>query len=280
MVPLFNVSRGAPGPLHRGTLKCLMTQSSSIPSAPGAQDRPSTDPPLPLAPRWAKLLLLPAVVSMVLALDQGTKIVAQAELAERRTLTVTEPGGTTRTVQKWEPVKTITVVPGLFNLRYVENPAAAFSLTGNFPEWFRKPFLVTVTLLAMILIISWYWRTREADWLLLSSFSFIMGGAFGNLVDRVVYGYVIDFIDWHLGIINPTWPHWPTFNIADSAICLGAAGVIWRTFRPFVPAPNARSGVPAPWATGQEPALVDSGRGASSESSLDVEDGAGKPTRS
>ncbi|MEW5847862.1 MAG: signal peptidase II [Myxococcota bacterium] len=207
----------------------------------------------PQAPRWAKLLLLPAVVSMTLALDQGTKLLAQAELAEAVETAVPQDDGTLKQVKVWRPTRSVTVVPGLFNFRYVENPAAAFSLTINMPEKVRKPFLVAVSILAMVLILSWYWRTREPDWLVLSSFSFILGGALGNLVDRMAYGYVIDFIDWHLSIINPSWHHWPTFNIADAAICVGAAGVILRTFKPYQ-APKEAEGQ---W---QSEALVESGR--------------------
>ena len=204
-----------------------------------------------LAPRWAKLLLLPAVVAVTLSLDQGTKLLAQAELAEPRQVVPYGEEPTAPPQKVWYPTRTINVVPGAFNLRYVENPAAAFSLTSSMPEWIRKPFLVTVSLLAMLLIVTWYWRTREPDWLILSSFSLILGGAMGNLVDRMAYGYVIDFIDWYLGFVNPAWPHWPTFNIADAAICAGAAGVILRTFKPYA-APAAPANK-APWAPVDSP---------------------------
>jgi signal peptidase II len=216
------------------------------------------------APRWAKLLLLPAVVAVVLSMDQGSKLLAQSELAEQRVAQAygAEPGAEPR--RTWVATRTVDVVPGAFSLRYVENPAAAFSLTSSLPEWIRKPFLVSVSLLAMLLIVSWYWRTHEPDWLILSAFSLILGGALGNLVDRMAYGYVIDFIDWHLSFINRAWPHWPTFNIADSAICVGAAGVIYRTFRPYT-AP-ADDGRPArPWSA---EGLAD-GRGASDGSTTD-----------
>lgn len=207
--------------------------ASTSPLADLSGPRVGMPPEPPTAPRWAKLLLLPAVVSMSVTLDQGTKLLAQAELAEQRERIVTRADGTTEPVKEWRGVRTVTVIPGFFNFRYVENPAAAFSLTQDMPEPIRKPFLVAVSMLAMALIMTWYWRTREPDWLILGSFAFILGGALGNLIDRMAYGYVIDFIDWHLGAVNPSWHHWPTFNIADSAICLGAAGVIYRTFRPY-----------------------------------------------
>jgi signal peptidase II len=211
---------------------------------------------LPVAPRWAKLVLLSVVVSAVLAMDQGTKVVAQRELATAVETPVTRSDGTIEVRKVWRGTRQVTVVPGLFNLRYVENPAAAFSLLGFLPDHIRGPVLKTVSILAMLLIVVWYWRTREADWLVLGSFSSILGGALGNLVDRIAHGYVIDFIDWYLGVINPAWPHWPTFNIADSAICVGAAGILWRTFKPYQPQPGAQG-----WPQGD--ALVESGRGAS-----------------
>lgn len=227
---------------------------------------------MPLAPRWAKLLLLPAVVAMTLTMDQGTKLLAQADLAEAHMIT---EKGSTEPRKVWFPTRTVSVVPGLFNLRYVENPAAAFSLTSGLPEWFRKPFLVTVSMLAMVLILTWYWRTREADWLILTSFALILGGALGNLVDRVAYGYVIDFLDCYLGFINPAWPHWPTFNIADAAICVGAGGVIWRTFKPFSPPLTAEASRRWPASDG---GLVDGAGPAASAEASGEHDTIQKPT--
>lgn len=211
-----------------------MTQKDPAPpdvaASPLADTAETVTHPGASAPRWAKLLLLPAVVAMILSLDQGSKLMAQQKLAASQMVTAQD--GSQQ--KNWFPTRTVTVIPGLFNFRYVENPAAAFSLTSGMPEWVRKPFLVGVSILAMVLILSWYWRTREPDWLILTAFALILGGALGNLVDRIAYGYVIDFVDWHLSVFNPSWPHWPTFNIADSAICLGAGGVLWRTFKPFV----------------------------------------------
>ena len=237
------------------------------PSAPAGAGTPAAPPgphvgdpalSLPQAPRWAKLLLLPVVVSVSLALDHGTKIVSQRELATAVEAPVTARDGTTEVKKIWRGTKQITVIPGFFNLRYVENPAAAFSLMSFLPEWIRSPVLKVVSIMAMLLIVAWYWRTREADWLVLGSFSSIVGGAMGNLVDRIAYGYVIDFIDWHLGFVNPAWPHWPTFNIADSCICVGAAGILWRTFRPYQPRTAG-----ADWPQGD--GLIEGGRGAPSD---------------
>ncbi|MBI5497250.1 MAG: signal peptidase II [Deltaproteobacteria bacterium] len=235
------------------------TQHDIVPAAPAAfaetsEHRRGVDGG-PDAPRWAKLLLLPAVVSMTVTLDQGSKLIAQKELAEARQAVPYGAAPGSDPVKIWMPVRKVTVVEGLFDLRYVENPAAAFSLTASLPEWIRKPFLVVVSMLAMFLILTWYWRTREPDWLILTCFALILGGALGNLIDRMSYGYVIDFIDWHLSTVNPGWPHWPTFNIADSAICVGAGGVILRTFRPWRGPAPARA--PAGWHPRESQAMVD-----------------------
>ena len=79
----------------------------------------------------------------------------------------------------------------------------------------------------------WYFRIKARDGLLLASFSFILAGAIGNLLDRIRLGYVIDFIDVHAGLLSYPHLHWPTFNVADSLIVIGAVGVIFRTLRPL-----------------------------------------------
>lgn len=135
----------------------------------------------------------------------------------------------------------IVVVPGYFNFKYAENPAAAFSMTGTLPEWFRRPFLLLVSLLASIGIAVWYLKLKEPDWAVMTAFPLIIAGAVGNLIDRARLAYVIDFLDAWLSepaaaadwlIKNANSNHWPTFNVADSFIVVGAALVIFRTFRP------------------------------------------------
>jgi signal peptidase II len=139
----------------------------------------------------------------------------------------------------------IVVVPGYFNFKYAENPAAAFSMTGTLPEWFRRPFLLLVSLIASIGIAVWYLKLKEADWAVMTAFPLIIAGAVGNLIDRARLAYVIDFLDAWLSepagaaqwlIKNANSNHWPTFNVADSFIVVGAALVILRTFRPVAPA--------------------------------------------
>lgn len=163
------------------------------------------------------LLFVIAVVSIVA--DQTTKIWAEKNLAYQYA-----PG-------QFYPQKEVTVVSQFFNLIYKENPAAAFSITSSVPDWFRKPFLLTVSIVATLFFLIWYFRLRDADWLILSSFSLVVGGAIGNMIDRIRMGYVIDFLDVYAGFLGYPQAHWPTFNIADSCIVVGAIGILLHSFK-------------------------------------------------
>jgi len=146
-------------------------------------------------------------------------------------------------------LKDIPVIAGLFNLKYAENPAAAFSMTGSLPDWFRRPFLLLISSLASLGIAVWYLKLKQADWAVMTAFPLIIAGAVGNLIDRARLAYVIDFLDFYL--VSPagvqSWlidtfrtNHWPTFNVADSCIVVGAFLVIFRTFKnPPKPAETA-----------------------------------------
>ena len=118
---------------------------------------------------------------------------------------------------------TITIIPGFFDLTNVRNPGAAFGiLSGDHGVW-RRVFFVGVTLIALGVIAFLLRQTHER--LLVIAFSLIAGGALGNLVDRVRFGEVVDFIEWYYKSF-----HWPTFNIADSAISVGVGLLILDMF--------------------------------------------------
>jgi signal peptidase II len=183
-----------------------------------------------------KLLFLIGIMLISVAVDQATKVWAQERLATPRTIPVTqvvdgEPVTTEKVVYRHSD--TIEIVPDFFNFIYRENPAAAFSLTISFPEWFRRPFLVSVSAICFIFLLIWYFRYPMPDGLFMTALSLIAGGAVGNLIDRVRLAYVIDFLDVYAGFIDPGWPHYPTFNIADSCIVVGAILIFWRTFFPL-----------------------------------------------
>jgi len=104
---------------------------------------------------------------------------------------------------------------GFFNLVLVFNRGAAFSFLASAPGW-QTPFFVTVALVASA-IVSWMLWRDPARRLLCAGLALILGGALGNLWDRLAYGHVVDFLDFHAA----GW-HWPAFNVADSAIRIAA----------------------------------------------------------
>lgn len=110
--------------------------------------------------------------------------------------------------------QSIPVMPN-FNLTYVHNTGAAFSFLSDADGWQRWLFAVMAIVVSIILVI-WLTRLEKHETLLAVSLSLILGGAIGNLIDRIAYGYVIDFVD----VYYQAW-HFPVFNIADCAISLG-----------------------------------------------------------
>lgn len=115
------------------------------------------------------------------------------------------------------------VIDGFFSLVYVMNPGAAFGFLAEAPEIFRYFFFVGITLLALVLIIYYILKSKQERLPVIISLTLIFGGAVGNLIDRLRFGAVVDFLDFYIG----TW-HWPAFNVADSAISVGAVLMIWK----------------------------------------------------
>ncbi len=113
--------------------------------------------------------------------------------------------------------ETIPVIQGLFSITYVRNPGAAFGFLADASPLFRSIFFVAVTVLAIILVVHYIWKSRAEEPFLTFALSLILSGAVGNLIDRVRFGEVIDFLDVYIGSY-----HWPAFNVADSAISVGA----------------------------------------------------------
>jgi signal peptidase II len=115
-------------------------------------------------------------------------------------------------------------ITSFFNLVMVYNKGAAFSFLADQPGW-QRYFFASISAAASLLII-WMLRRHAAQRLFCWALALILGGAIGNLIDRIAYGHVIDFLDVHLG----GW-HWPAFNVADSAITVGALLFIFDEFR-------------------------------------------------
>jgi signal peptidase II len=119
--------------------------------------------------------------------------------------------------------QSIAVLP-IFNLVLVYNPGAAFSFLSSASGWQREVF-IGVAAAASALIV-YLLRKHAHDYMFCFALALILGGAIGNLIDRVVLGAVVDFLDVHaFGY------HWPAFNLADSAITCGAALLIWDAVR-------------------------------------------------
>lgn len=114
--------------------------------------------------------------------------------------------------------QTINVIDGLFNITYVLNPGGAFGFLANQSELIRGIVFLFVSFIALVVILYFYLTTPNTFWMLSNGFAMIFGGALGNLLDRVRIGKVVDFLDFYIGKY-----HWPSFNVADSAICVGVA---------------------------------------------------------
>jgi len=117
-------------------------------------------------------------------------------------------------------------ISSFFNLTRHHNPGAAFSLLANAGGW-QRWFLSAVALAASAFIV-WLLHKHHSQRLFAFSIACIMGGAIGNLIDRLLHGHVIDMLDFHFRWLQPVFHggHFPTFNLADMAITLGACGII------------------------------------------------------
>ncbi len=144
-------------------------------------------------------------LAMVLvALDQATKTMVTSNLALH---------------------ESIEVLPGLLNICHVTNTGAAFGILAG-PESWRHLFFQVISILALGFLSYFYLSSRDKNAYLFFGASLVLGGAAGNLIDRVRLGSVIDFIDFHVGI-----HHWPAFNLADSAITMGGILLAFHLFR-------------------------------------------------
>lgn len=110
------------------------------------------------------------------------------------------------------------IIPGFFNLVYVVNTGAAFSFLADVESTWKHYFFLGVGCTAVVVLSFIYKRLKEENRYYFIPVGLIVGGAIGNLIDRVRLGSVVDFLDFYLGNY-----HWPAFNVADSAICIGAA---------------------------------------------------------
>jgi signal peptidase II len=120
----------------------------------------------------------------------------------------------------------IQVIPGFFNLVHVRNTGAAFSFLAGEPSVWRQGLFVGLTLFVVAIILFAYGKVQSRDYWSKTAYALIAAGALGNLVDRLRLGEVVDFLDCYVGAY-----HWPAFNVADSAITVGALMLVVSLLR-------------------------------------------------
>lgn len=155
-----------------------------------------------MAKKNAGLILWLGIALVVVLLDQASKIMMSQFLLYGQSEAITS----------------------YFNLVMVYNKGAAFSVLSDQPGW-QRYFFTAVSVIASLFIL-WMLKRHPTQRLFCWALALILGGAVGNLIDRIAYGHVIDFLDFHVS----GW-HWPAFNVADSAITVGAILFVLDEFR-------------------------------------------------
>ena len=119
--------------------------------------------------------------------------------------------------------QSVPVIDDLFSLTYIRNTGAAFGFLARSGEFFRRTFLISFSLGAIVFILFMLRRLPPDETALIAALGCILGGAVGNLIDRLLQGEVVDFLDFY-------WRghHWPAFNVADSFITIGVAVILFR----------------------------------------------------
>jgi signal peptidase II len=166
----------------------------------------STQPEPKLSGERDQRGLILAISAAVVVLDRITKHIVVREL----------PNGQAH-----------TVIPGIFRITDVHNTGAAFSLFAEASPVLVRNILIAFSVIAVIILFGMLWRVGRAVTITSVALALILGGAFGNLYDRVRYHYVVDFLEVHLHTY-----HWPDFNAADSCIVIGACLLMIEIFRP------------------------------------------------
>lgn len=190
-------------PLQPQPLMPLVPLSQVTPVTPVAPVAPVTAV-VPLPVPQPSYVFLGVIAFITLALDLGTKILAKRHLEDAKSFAD----------------RHIDVIPGFLSFTFAKNKGGAWGLLQNESESVRRPFFFTISLLAVIFIVSLYRRLTPEQTALKWGLPLVLGGALGNLVNRIQYNYVVDFID-----VYAKWGgenhHWPTFNVADVAIVVG-----------------------------------------------------------
>ncbi len=152
-----------------------------------------------------KNLIFWGSVFCVILLDQATKAWVRAEMALHQS---------------------VPVIDGFFNLTYVRNTGVAFGMFAGRPGWGRTLLFAGISILAMWIILRFFKRLGPGEYLWVVGLALVFGGAWGNLIDRLWMGYVVDFLDVYWGSL-----HWPAFNVADSSVTVGSFTLLFRILR-------------------------------------------------
>ncbi len=145
-------------------------------------------------------IIVIAIAVLIFLGDQATKAMVEASIPEHTI---------------------IPVLPRFFNLTHLKNPGAAFGLFSDSPAPWKTALLIVISGALLLTVVGVVWKNRRLQWEASVGLALILGGALSNLVDRIRFGRVIDFLDLYF-----RGYHWPAFNLADSAIVVGAGFLI------------------------------------------------------
>ena len=153
-------------------------------------------------PLWLLLLIVCVFGGAVVVVDQWTKALVQEHISFG---------------------EIVPVIPGLFNLTLTFNRGVAFGVFSGLDDHMRLPLLAFTTGLAFIAVTYFLMKDYRRDPYGQAALGLVLGGAIGNVIDRVRFDAVVDFLDFYIG-----HSHWPAFNVADSAICVGVTLLLIR----------------------------------------------------
>jgi signal peptidase II len=154
---------------------------------------------------WAKLIAFALLTVLVVTADQWTKHLVMKSI---------------------DPGSGVVLIPGFVNIVHTRNTGAAFGILSETGAGFRSTFLLLVSVAALLAILGIVFSSKKMDAYLIIGFSLFFGGALGNLVDRIRFGEVVDFLDLYVRNY-----HWPAFNVADSALCIGVGFFLIQAVR-------------------------------------------------
>jgi signal peptidase II len=144
--------------------------------------------------------------AVVFALDRITKSIVEARIS---------------------PFDVHNVIPGFFDIVHSQNRGVAFGILNDSTSVWRTVVLVVFSAAALILVAGMLWRSSRMDRWTVAGLALVLGGAAGNLFDRILWGRVTDFLEFYIGDL-----HWPTFNVADSCIVIGSGLLLLELLRP------------------------------------------------